>query len=143
MRGVRAPAGLRSLPSAIAVVTARPGRATTCELAAGDRIAQLVVVPCAPAEPVELELLTDSARGSGRIRLQRRIGFGCACPLLVISLIAPCTVATPSKCVARSRSSRRLAIAVYKDERQRIFEVTGERKRPVKQRTRLLGTPLL
>ena len=40
-------------------------REEACELRAGDRIAQLVVVPCAPAEPVELELLSDSARGSG------------------------------------------------------------------------------
>ena len=39
-------------------------REEACELRAGDRIAQLVV-PCAPAEPVELELLSDSARVTG------------------------------------------------------------------------------
>jgi dUTP diphosphatase len=31
----------------------------------GDRIAQLVVVPIAPAEPVEAEVLAESARGEG------------------------------------------------------------------------------
>jgi dUTP pyrophosphatase len=31
----------------------------------GDRIAQLVIVPVAPAEPVEAEALAESARGEG------------------------------------------------------------------------------
>ena len=34
-------------------------------VAPGDRIAQLVIVPIAPAEPVEAEALADSVRGDG------------------------------------------------------------------------------
>ena len=39
--------------------------AETFRIAPGDRIAQLVIVPIAPAEPVEVEALTESARGDG------------------------------------------------------------------------------
>jgi len=39
--------------------------ADTFRVEAGDRIAQLVIVPIALAEPVEVEALTDSARGDG------------------------------------------------------------------------------
>jgi dUTP pyrophosphatase len=39
--------------------------AETFRVEAGDRIAQLVVVPVSLAEPVEAERLTDSARGDG------------------------------------------------------------------------------
>jgi dUTP pyrophosphatase len=39
--------------------------AETFRVAAGDRIAQLVLVPIALAEPVEVEALTESARGGG------------------------------------------------------------------------------
>lgn len=39
--------------------------AETFRVAPGDRIAQLVVTPVALAEPVEVETLSDSARGDG------------------------------------------------------------------------------
>jgi dUTP pyrophosphatase len=39
--------------------------AETFRVEAGDRIAQLVVAPISPAEPVEAEALTESARGDG------------------------------------------------------------------------------
>jgi dUTP pyrophosphatase len=39
--------------------------AETFRVAAGDRIAQLVVAPVAPVEPVEVDELGDSARGDG------------------------------------------------------------------------------
>jgi len=39
--------------------------AETFRVEPGDRIAQLLIVPFAPAEPVAVEALTDSARGSG------------------------------------------------------------------------------
>jgi dUTP pyrophosphatase len=39
--------------------------AETFRVEAGDRIAQLVVVPIALADPVEAEALTESARGDG------------------------------------------------------------------------------
>lgn len=39
--------------------------AETFEIAAGDRIAQLVIVPVAPATPVEVESLDETARGQG------------------------------------------------------------------------------
>jgi dUTP pyrophosphatase len=39
--------------------------AETFRLAPGDRIAQLLVAPIAPAEPVEAEVLAESARGAG------------------------------------------------------------------------------
>jgi dUTP pyrophosphatase len=39
--------------------------ANTFRVEAGDRIAQLVVAPIALAEPVEVESLSDSARGDG------------------------------------------------------------------------------
>lgn len=39
--------------------------AETFKVKAGDRIAQLVVVPIALAEPVEVEALGESARGDG------------------------------------------------------------------------------
>jgi dUTP pyrophosphatase len=39
--------------------------AETFRIAPGDRIAQLVVAPIALAEPVEVESLTESARGDG------------------------------------------------------------------------------
>ena len=39
--------------------------AETFRVAAGDRIAQLVIAPVALAEPVEVESLSDSARGDG------------------------------------------------------------------------------
>ncbi|HEX6687055.1 MAG TPA: dUTP diphosphatase [Solirubrobacterales bacterium] len=39
--------------------------AETFRVAPGDRIAQLVVAPIALAEPVEVEALTESARGDG------------------------------------------------------------------------------
>jgi dUTP pyrophosphatase len=39
--------------------------AETFRVAAGDRIAQLVIVPIALAEPVEVAALADSARGDG------------------------------------------------------------------------------
>lgn len=40
-------------------------RRTPCEIAAGDRIAQLVVIPVALPTPVEVAALPDSERGSG------------------------------------------------------------------------------
>lgn len=40
-------------------------RTATFDLAAGDRIAQLVVIAVAHAEPVEAAELTDAARGDG------------------------------------------------------------------------------
>jgi len=39
--------------------------AETFRVVAGDRIAQLVITPIASAEPVEVEALTESARGAG------------------------------------------------------------------------------
>jgi dUTP pyrophosphatase len=39
--------------------------AETFKVAPGDRIAQLVIVPVALAEPTEVEALTESARGDG------------------------------------------------------------------------------
>ncbi len=39
--------------------------AETFRVEPGDRIAQLVVAPVAPAEPVEVESLSESARGDG------------------------------------------------------------------------------
>lgn len=39
--------------------------AETFRVEAGDRIAQLTIVPVALAEPVEVEALSDSARGDG------------------------------------------------------------------------------
>lgn len=39
--------------------------AETFRIAPGDRIAQLVIAPIAIAEPVEVESLTESARGDG------------------------------------------------------------------------------
>lgn len=39
--------------------------ADTFKVAPGDRIAQLVIVPIALAEPVEVEALAESARGDG------------------------------------------------------------------------------
>lgn len=39
--------------------------AETFRVVAGDRIAQLVIVPIAPAEPVEAASLAESARGEG------------------------------------------------------------------------------
>ncbi len=39
--------------------------AETFRVEPGDRIAQLVIAPIAPAEPVEVESLSDSARGDG------------------------------------------------------------------------------
>ncbi len=39
--------------------------AETFRVEAGDRIAQLVIAPIALAEPVEVEALSDSARGDG------------------------------------------------------------------------------
>ena len=39
--------------------------AETFQVEAGDRIAQLVIVPIALAEPVEAEALRESARGDG------------------------------------------------------------------------------
>jgi dUTP pyrophosphatase len=39
--------------------------ADTFRVEAGDRIAQLMIVPIALAEPVEVEALTGSARGDG------------------------------------------------------------------------------
>ncbi|HET7485420.1 MAG TPA: dUTP diphosphatase [Solirubrobacterales bacterium] len=39
--------------------------AETFRVEPGDRIAQLVITPIAPAEPVEAEMLPDSARGDG------------------------------------------------------------------------------
>ncbi len=45
--------------------------AETFRVAAGDRIAQLVITPIALAEPVEAAALAESARGERRLRLQR------------------------------------------------------------------------
>lgn len=39
--------------------------AETFRVESGDRIAQLVIAPIAPAEPVEAQSLADSARGDG------------------------------------------------------------------------------
>ena len=47
--------------------------AETFRVAAGDRIAQLVIAPIALAEPVEVAALAESARGDGRLRLQRAL----------------------------------------------------------------------
>ncbi len=39
--------------------------AETFRIEAGDRIAQLLIAPIAPAEPVEVESLSETARGDG------------------------------------------------------------------------------
>ncbi len=49
----------------IGVLLLNTDPAETFRVEAGDRIAQLVVVPIALPEPVEVDSLTDSARGAG------------------------------------------------------------------------------
>jgi len=49
----------------IRVLLLNTDREHAFELAAGDRIAQLVLVALAPAEPVEVAELSDSDRGAG------------------------------------------------------------------------------
>jgi dUTP pyrophosphatase len=59
------PCPVRLDPGELEVLLLNTDREEACELRAGDRIAQLVVDPCAPAEPVELELVSQEARDSG------------------------------------------------------------------------------
>ena len=49
----------------VVVLLANLTGATTATIAAGDRIAQLVITPIAYAEPVVVDELPDSARGQG------------------------------------------------------------------------------
>jgi dUTP diphosphatase len=49
----------------IGVLLLNTDPAETFRIEPGDRIAQLVVAPIVPAEPVEVEALAESARGEG------------------------------------------------------------------------------